>query len=51
VALDRSPSSRRLALRGPRPTISPAYLRLAAMVAGPLFLYSALAAFGGGHHH
>ncbi|MEY2513642.1 MAG: hypothetical protein QOJ89_1000 [bacterium] len=40
-----------LALRGPRPTISPAYLRLAAMVAGPLFLYSALAAFGGGHHH
>jgi hypothetical protein len=40
-----------LALRGPRATISPAALRLAAMVAGPLFLYSALAAFGGGHHH
>jgi hypothetical protein len=40
-----------LAVRGRRPSISPAYLRLAAMVAGPLFLYSALAAFGGGHHH
>jgi hypothetical protein len=33
----------------PRP-ISPLHLRLAAMLAGPLFLYSVLAA-AGGHHH
>jgi hypothetical protein len=34
----------------PRP-ISPLHLRLAAMLAGPLFLYSVLAAAGGHHHH
>lgn len=38
-------------LRGTRASISPLHLRLAAMLAGPLFLYSVLAAIGGGHHH
>jgi hypothetical protein len=38
-------------LRGTRALISPMYLRLAAMLAGPLFIYSFLAAFGGGGHH
>lgn len=38
-------------LRGTRESISPLYLRLAAMLAGPLFLYSVLAAFGGGGPH
>jgi hypothetical protein len=39
-------------LRAPRnATISPLQLRLAAALAGPLFLYSMLAAIGGGHHH
>jgi hypothetical protein len=38
-------------LREKRPrAISPLHLRLAAMLAGPLFLYSVLAA-AGGHHH
>jgi hypothetical protein len=40
-----------LLVRGPEASIPPAYRRIAAMVAGPLFLYSTLAAFGGGHHH
>lgn len=39
----------RLRGKGPR-AISPLQLRLAAMLAGPLFLYSMLAA-AGGHHH
>jgi len=38
-------------VRGHRPPISPAYLRLATTLVGPLFLFSVLAAFGGGHHH
>jgi hypothetical protein len=38
-------------LRGARLTLSAAHVRLAGMVAGPLFIYSLLAAFGGGHHH
>jgi hypothetical protein len=38
-------------LRGDRPSVSPAYLRLATTLVGPLFLFSVLAAFGGGHHH
>jgi hypothetical protein len=38
-------------LRDTRASISPLYLRLAAMLAGPLFIYSFLAAFGGGGHH
>ncbi|MEA2156353.1 MAG: hypothetical protein QOE11_2493 [Solirubrobacteraceae bacterium] len=38
-------------LRDVRRPISPGALRLAAMLAGPLFIYSVLAAFGGGHHH
>jgi hypothetical protein len=28
-----------------------AQVRLATMLAGPLFIYSVLSAFGGGHHH
>ena len=38
-------------LRGSRPSISGLQLRIAAFVSGPLFLYSVLAAFGGGAHH
>ena len=38
-------------LRGSRPSISGLHLRVAAFVSGPLFLYSVLAAFGGGAHH
>jgi hypothetical protein len=40
-----------LVVRGSGGWIAPAYRRLAAMAAGPLFLYSTLAAFGGGGHH
>jgi hypothetical protein len=40
-----------LGLRSSGASISPTYRRIAAMLAGPLFLYSTLAAFGGGHHH
>jgi hypothetical protein len=38
-------------LRGSLPSISQLHLRVAAFVSGPLFLYSVLAAFGGGGHH
>jgi hypothetical protein len=38
-------------LRGSLSSISQLHLRLAAFVSGPLFLYSVLAAFGGGAHH
>jgi hypothetical protein len=38
-------------LRGARWAISEVHVRLAAMVAGPLFIWSFIAAFGGGHHH
>jgi hypothetical protein len=34
-----------------RRSISGLHLRVAAFVSGPLFLYSVLAAFGGGAHH
>lgn len=37
-------------LSGKWRTISPAHVRLAAMVSGPLFIYSLLS-IGGGHHH
>gem|GEM_PF-1856874 len=37
-------------LRGRRPTGTSPYLRLVALT-GPLFIYSAMAAFGGGHSH
>jgi hypothetical protein len=38
-------------LRGARGSISQAHVRIASMLAGPLFIYSLLSAFGGGHHH
>jgi hypothetical protein len=38
-------------LRGPRRAVTPLQVRVGAMLAGPLFLYSILAAFGGGGHH
>ena len=37
-------------LGGARAAISQVYVRLAAMAAGPLFIYSLLS-IGGGHHH
>ncbi len=37
-------------LHGPRRPVTPMQLRIGAMLAGPLFLYSILAAFGGHHH-
>jgi hypothetical protein len=37
--------------RDARTSLTGAQVRLATMLAGPLFIYSVLAAFGGGHHH
>jgi hypothetical protein len=37
--------------RGARSSLTGAQVRIATMLAGPLFIYSVLSAFGGGHHH